>query len=173
MIDEIDRNILQLLQENARMSNAEIARRVEMVPSGVFERIRKLEARGMIRGYEPRLEPKELGFGLVAFIFVRAEESVGSSQAGARLAEIPEVQEVHHIAGEDCYLVKVRVADTEALGRLLRDRFGAVPEVRSTRTTIVLRTVKETAQLPLGAPPRKLATPTPPPSPDSRRETTE
>ena len=57
--------------------------------------------------------------------------------------------EVHHIAGEDCYLVKVRVADTEALGTLLRERFGAIGTVRSTRTTVVLSTLKETNLLPL------------------------
>lgn len=153
MIDEIDRAILRLLQENARMSNAEIARRVEMVPSAVFERIRKLEVRGVIQGYEPRLAPKELGLGLVAFIFVRADEKVGGMETGACLAQIPEVQEVHHVAGEDCYLVKVRVADTDALGRLLRESFGALNQVRSTRTTIVLSTLKETAQLPLGGAP--------------------
>ena len=56
---------------------------------------------------------------------------------------------VHHIAGEDCYLVKVRVADPEALGRLLRETFGAIEQVRSTRTTIVLSTIKETSRLPI------------------------
>jgi Lrp/AsnC family leucine-responsive transcriptional regulator len=63
------------------------------------------------------------------------------------LAAVPGVQEVHHVAGEDCYLLKVRVADTESLGRLLQERIGALPEVRSTRTTIVLNTVKETGRL--------------------------
>jgi Lrp/AsnC family leucine-responsive transcriptional regulator len=74
---------------------------------------------------------------------------VGERETAQRLADLPEVQEVHHIAGEDCYLVKVRARDTEALGRLLRERFGAVPSVRSTRTTIVLETVKESSRLPL------------------------
>jgi len=59
------------------------------------------------------------------------------------------VQEVHHIAGEDCYLVKVRTKDTEALGRLLREQFSAIPSVRSTRTTIVLNTLRETCEIPL------------------------
>ena len=152
MIDDIDRAILMLLQENARVSNAEIARRVEMVPSAVFERIRKLEARGLIRGYETRLSPKDLGLGLVAFIYVRGEERVGSMETGELLARIPEVQEVHHIAGEDCYLLKVRAADTDALGRLLREKIGALDQVRSTRTTIVLTTIKESGQLPIPEP---------------------
>jgi Lrp/AsnC family transcriptional regulator, leucine-responsive regulatory protein len=149
MIDEIDTGILTILQNNARTPNAEIARQLEMAPSAILERIRKLEARGVITGYETRLCPEALALGLVAFVFVRADERVGQAQAGAQLAAIPEVQEVHHVAGEDCYLVKVRVADTAALGRLLRERFGAIESVRSTRSTIVLTTLKETAQLPL------------------------
>jgi Lrp/AsnC family leucine-responsive transcriptional regulator len=122
-----------------------------MAPSAILERIRKLENRGLIRGYEARLDARALGLGLTAFVFVSASERVGSSDVGDALARVPEVQEVHHIAGEDCYLVKVRTASTEALGRLLRDQFGAIPEVRSTRTTIVLSTVKETGALPVPA----------------------
>jgi Lrp/AsnC family leucine-responsive transcriptional regulator len=82
---------------------------------------------------------------------VRAEERVGSDETAQALAAMPEVQEVHHIAGEDCFLVKVRAPDTDSLGILLRDRIGALPSVRSTRTTIVLRTVKEDPALPTGA----------------------
>jgi Lrp/AsnC family leucine-responsive transcriptional regulator len=149
MIDDIDGQILTIIQDNARTPNAEIARQVGMAPSAIFERIRKLEERGVIEEYEARLNPHALGLGLVAFVFVRAEEKVGSRQTGALLAEIPQVQEVHHIAGEDCYLVKVRARDTEALWEILRDRFGALEAVKSTRTTIVLETVKETARLPL------------------------
>lgn len=149
MIDEIDMQILTMLQENARTPNAEIARQVGMAPSAIFERIRKLEARGIIQGYEARLNPQALGLGLLAFVFVRADERVGSMDTGALLAKIPEVQEVHHITGEDCYLVKVRTANTEALGRLLRDHFGTIEAVRSTRTTIVLSTLAESAKLPL------------------------
>lgn len=148
MIDEIDRQILTIIRENARTSNAEIARRVGMAPSAIFERIRKLESRGIIEGYEARLNPQALGLGLLAFIFVRADERVGAMETGALMAEIPEVQEVHHIAGEDCYLVKVRVANTEALGRLLREQFGTIDAVRSTRTTIALSTIRESSQLP-------------------------
>ncbi len=151
MIDEKDAAILSLLQENGRISNAEIARRIDLVPSAVFERIRKLEARGAVRSYEARVDPRAVDLGLLAFIFVRSDERLGAPETAARLAAIPAVQEVHHIAGEDCYLAKVRVRDTEALGRLLRESFGAIPSVRATRTTIVLETVKESSRLPLPA----------------------
>ncbi len=149
MLDEIDRQILGLLQADARTSNAELARRVGMAPSGVLERVRKLEERGLIRGYEARLDPRKLDAGLLAFLFVRAEERVGESALGDALAAIPEVLEVHDVAGEDCYLIKVRVADVESLGRLLRERIGATPAIRSTRTTIVLRTIKESGMIPI------------------------
>ncbi|HEY1390661.1 MAG TPA: Lrp/AsnC family transcriptional regulator [Ktedonobacterales bacterium] len=149
MIDDIDGKILSILQNDARTSNAEIARRLAMAPSAILERIRKLETRGLIDGYEARLNPKALDVGLLAFIYVRADERIGSREIGDELAAIPEVQEVHHIAGEDCYLLKVRVADTNALSDLLRQRLGPIDAIRSTRTTIVLSTIKETAQIPL------------------------
>lgn len=149
VLDEIDRRILGMLQENARTSNAEIARSVGMAPSAVLERIRKLEERGVVEGYTARVNPRALGLGLTAFLFVRAEERPGAPEAGEIIAALPEVQEVHHVAGEDCFLVKVRVADTESLGRLLREGLGSLPTIRSTRTTIVLGTVKETTTLPV------------------------
>jgi Lrp/AsnC family leucine-responsive transcriptional regulator len=147
MLDPIDLRLLDLLQHDARISNAELARTIGMAPSAVLERVRKLEERRLIRGYEARLDPKALGAGLLAFIFVRADEGVGARQTTERLAQIPEVQEVHHIAGEDCFLLKVRVLDTEALSRLLQDQIGSISTIRSTRTTIVLRTEKESATI--------------------------
>lgn len=149
MIDSIDREILKILQDNARTSNAEIARQVGLAPSAVFERIRKLEERKVIRGYRAEISPKILGLAQLAFTFVRSNDRPGGVETGEKLAEIPEILEVHHVAGEDCFLIKARARDAEALGRLLRERLGAVATISSTRTTIVLETVKETAALPL------------------------
>lgn len=147
MFDDVDLQILTILQDDARASNAAIARRIGMAPSAVLERIRKLEKRGAIAGYETRLAPASLGQGLLAFVFVRSSEHVAGEQTGRALAAIPEVQEVHHVAGEDCYLVKVRAAGPEALGRLLRHTFGEIPSVASTRSTIVLETLVEHSRL--------------------------
>jgi Lrp/AsnC family leucine-responsive transcriptional regulator len=149
MIDGTDRTILMMLQENARVSNAEIARQVEMAPSAVLERIRKLEDRGVIKGYAAHLDPRALGQGLLAYVLVRTDSGAWQAETAAKIAALPEVQEVHHIAGEDCFLVKVRTRDTAALGSLLRDRVSAIEAVRSTRTTIVLDTVKETTEIDL------------------------
>jgi Lrp/AsnC family leucine-responsive transcriptional regulator len=152
MIDATDAEILKILQSNARTSNAEIARQVDLAPSAVFERIRKLEERGVIEGYAARVDPKAVDLPLLAFVFVRADDKPGADRTAARVAAIPEVLEVHHVAGEDCFLAKVRAADTEALGRLLRDRLGSIDSITSTRTTIVLGTVKETSAVPIGMP---------------------
>jgi Lrp/AsnC family leucine-responsive transcriptional regulator len=122
-----------------------------MAPSAVFDRIRKLEDRGVIREFTVRVNPAALGLELLAFVFVRTSDRVWSTDTEQAIACLPEVQEVHHIAGEDCFLVKVRAANTEALGRFLREKLGAIEKVRSTRTTIVLTTVKESGRLPLPA----------------------
>jgi Lrp/AsnC family leucine-responsive transcriptional regulator len=148
-LDELDLSILRILQGDAHTPNVEIARRIRMAPSATLGRIRKLERRGIIRAYPTRLDPTALGLDLLAFVFVRTSGRVGETKTGRRLAAIPGVQEVHHIAGEDCFLVKVRAANPEALGELLRTRFGALPEVTSTRTTIVLETIEETSNLPV------------------------
>lgn len=148
MIDNIDKKILKILQKNARISNADIARSIGMAPSAILERIRKLEAKKVIEGYELRINPLSLGLGLTTFILLRTEESVGSHETGKKLASIPEVQEIHHIAGDYCYILKARVADTEALGALLK-KFGSFPEVSDTRTTLVLKSIKDSLQLPL------------------------
>ena len=148
-LDDIDRTILELLQENARIANAEIARRVDLAPSAVFQRIRKLEESGVIRGYHARLDPKALGHGLMAFVMLRTGEGARGPVMREKLSAIDDIVEVHRVVGEDCFFLKVRVADTEALGNLLDDDIQSIPEVASTRTTIVVQTAKETYALPV------------------------
>ena len=149
MIDSIDLKILNILQNNSRTSNVDIARDLEMVPSAILERIRKLEERGLITGYSASINPHEIGLGLLVFLFIRTDEKVGEIEVAKLLAKIPEVLEVHHVAGEDCYLIKLRVKDTGHLSKVMRERFGQIHSIRSTRTTIVLETIKETSRLPL------------------------
>jgi Lrp/AsnC family leucine-responsive transcriptional regulator len=148
-LDETDLLILSMLQENARVSNTEIARRAGMVPSGILERLRKLEKQKVILKYETRVDSRALGLGLIAYVFVKVEGQNAGLDTAAQLAKIPEVQEVHNVAGEDCYLIKIRVADPQQLGHILRDKVRAIPSVSSTRSTIVLDTFKETSAIPL------------------------
>lgn len=151
MIDDIDLQILEILQEKARIPNAEVARQVGMAPSAVLERIRKLESQGIISGYEVRLNPEHFGQKLSAFIFVEANHG-DNCALPEELAGVTGVQEVHQIAGWDGYLLKLRVADTETLGRILRDEIAGIRGVRATRTQVVLATLKETRRVALTPP---------------------
>lgn len=147
-LDNTDLQILGLMQSNARISNADLARELNMAPSAVLERVKKLEQKGVIRGYTAQIDPGAIQQKLLAFIFIRSSEGFTCcGDTSQLLAQIPEVQEVHHIAGEDCYLIKVRTADSASLMHLMRNSLQKIPKISSTKTTIVLETVKEQQQL--------------------------
>lgn len=149
MIDEISLEILKILQEKARVPNVEVSRQVGLAPSAVLERIRKMEKQGVIDGYEVRLNPGRFASSQIAFVQVMVREQPGNPPIGEQLAAIAQVQEVHYIAGEDCYLIKIRAADTVELGRLLRSQVAGIAGVIATRTAPVLATYKETARIPI------------------------
>jgi Lrp/AsnC family leucine-responsive transcriptional regulator len=152
VLDVIDLQILRLMQENARISNVDMAKKLEMAPSAVLERVKKLEQKKIIQHYTTRISSAAVGQKLLAFIFIRTSDGFGSSVTGVELAKIPQVQEVHNIAGEDCYLVKVRTADSAELMSLMRAEFARIPTIQSTKTTIVLETVKEEQKLMITVP---------------------
>ncbi len=147
MINEIDAKILKILQKNSRTTNAEIARQVKMAPSAVLERIRRLEQKKIIKKYTAQIDPKEVDRGLLAFIQVTAKGQIVDQKTAKEISKIPEVLEVHIVAGEDSFLVKVRAANTDALTQLLRTKFSTIGSIRTTNTTIVLETIKETVEL--------------------------
>jgi len=147
MIDNVDIKILNIIQNHGRISNAELARQLDLAPSGVLERVKKLEKKGIISGYEVRLDAEKLGLSITAFIQVLSSDTVGSTEVGKQLAQIPEIQEVHWIAGDYNYLVKTRLRNAADLTGLLK-KFGIIPGLRDTRTILVLETLKETQTIP-------------------------
>jgi Lrp/AsnC family leucine-responsive transcriptional regulator len=143
--DVLDRQILRLLRQDGRMSVASIAKEIGLSGPSVHERIRKLEQRGIIAGYTAVLEPRLLNRPHVAFVMVTLSEGnefAIDDPIVARICEEPDVLEFHRIAGEDCYLVKVRSATNKDLEELLR-RIRKIRGVARTRTTIVLSTELE------------------------------
>lgn len=146
-LDKTDLHILQKMQSNSRISNVELARELEMAPSAVLERVKKLEQKKVITQYTTNIDPDFLDQKLLAFIFIKAADGLGCSTTGQALAKISEVQEVHQIAGEDCYLVKIRTNDSSTLMALMRNKFSKIPNILSTKTVIVLETVKEDQKL--------------------------
>ncbi len=148
VLDSINLKILNILQEKARIPNVEVSRQVGLAPSAVLERIRKLEKRGIIDGYEVRLNPERFNSAQVAFVHIKTS-AAATDQVGVQLARIPEIQEVHFVSGSDCYLIKVRCADTISLGQVLQKKIITIAGVLSTSTETVLSTVKETSRIPL------------------------
>jgi Lrp/AsnC family leucine-responsive transcriptional regulator len=148
-LDQIDFKILNYLQSDAGIANAALAKKVGMAPSAVLERVKKLEKKGIIEGYTTRIKPEALNLKLLAFIFVKSSEGPGNLSVAKQLIKLPEVLELHNIAGEDCYLVKIRTQDPQTLVQLMRDKFSKIAGILSTKTTIVLETLKETNYLPV------------------------
>jgi len=118
-----------------------------MAPSAILERVKKLEQKEVILKYSAKINPAAVDQKLLSFIFIKANDIIGEQTVGLALAEIPEVQEVHDIAGDDGYLIKVRTADSTGLVDLMRNTLSKVEGIISTRTTIVLQTVKEDQQV--------------------------
>ena len=145
-LDDIDLKILGLLQRDARMTNAAIATEVGLTAPSVFERIRKLEQRGVIRGYTVTLDPAALGKVLTAFIRVTVEEDENYEAGVEAIGADPDVLECYHVAGEDCLIIKTRVADPAELERLLK-RIRSRVTVQRSVTMIALAAYKEDAPL--------------------------
>jgi Lrp/AsnC family leucine-responsive transcriptional regulator len=120
-----------------------------MAPSAVLERVRKLEQKGIILGYPTRINPEALNLHLLAFIFIKSSEGPGKAAVAIQLAKLPEILDLHHIAGEDCYIAKVRTKDPLSLVQFMRDKFSRIKGILNTKTTIVLETVKEDNHLPI------------------------
>lgn len=142
-LDATDLKIMRLMQDNARINNADIARELGMAPSGILERVKKLENKQVILAYHAKINPMAVGQKLLSYMFIKTVDIIGDETVGRQLAEIPEVLEVHDIAGEDGYLIKVRTSDNQGLVELMRQHLSKIGGITSTRTTIVLQTIKE------------------------------
>jgi len=143
MIDAIDREILAILLEDAATSKADIARRLGLAASAVSERVRRMEAERVIQGYEVRIDPRAVGQPLLAFVFVTDAKPSQGFDTAAALSNVTGLEELHKIAGDDCYLLKIRAAGTEALNQIIEQEINPVPSVTRVRTTIVLKPVAE------------------------------
>jgi Lrp/AsnC family leucine-responsive transcriptional regulator len=137
------------LQTAARESWTRLGEILGVTGPAAAERVRRLEERGVIRGYATLLDPEAVGARLTAFVAVTLEHPKYRRAFLKRVEALAEVQECHHVAGDDDYLLKVRCSGTGHLDRVLSDELKGVPGVLRTRTTIVLGTVKETTVLPL------------------------
>mgnify|MGYP001327277429 CR=1 FL=1 len=142
-MDVIDSRLIDLLQENGRATQLELAKAVGLSQPAVAERIRKLEDRGVITGYTARIDAIKLGLDLTAFIGVGIEHPKFFDGFTKKVMGLEEVLECHRVAGEDSYLLKVKTRNTRSLDRLLVEVLRTIPGVTRTHTTIVLSSIKE------------------------------
>ncbi|MGY1745877.1 Lrp/AsnC family transcriptional regulator [Blastococcus sp. SYSU D00695] len=138
---DVDRALLAALARDGRASYTELAERVGLSVSAVHQRVRRLEQRGLITGYRACVDAAGLGLGLTAFVAITPIDVDRAEEAPGKLAHLPAIEACHSVAGAESYLLKVRVASTQALEELLRD-IRSLANV-STRTTVVLSTVFE------------------------------
>lgn len=148
-LDTVDLTILSLLQADARMQNTVLAKELGMAPSAALERVRKLEEKGVIQSYSTIINPVDVNLKLLAFIFIKSSTGPGNLAVGEHLKKMPEVLELHNIAGDDCYIIKVRTTDPQSLAQFMRNKLGKIHGIISTKSTIVLETLKEDNYLPI------------------------
>ena len=140
-MEDLDRQIVELLVKDGRMSYTDLGRATGLSTSAVHQRVRRLEQRGVIRGYAAIVDPDSVGLPLTAFISVTPFDPSAPDDIADRLADVPEIEACHSVAGDENYILKVRAATPVELEDLLariRSRAGA-----STRTTVVLSTPYE------------------------------
>ena len=149
MLDEGDRRILRILQQDGRITNQELAARCAMSPSACLERMRRLRERGYIRGYAALLDADKLGQGFLVFVEVMLERTTGDvfRKFSECVADRPEILECHMVAGGFDYLLKLRTRDMAEYRRFLVEVLAELPGVRETRTYTVMEEVKSSTAL--------------------------
>lgn len=148
-LDRIDRNILKELQNDGRLSNVELSRRVGLSPTPCLERVKRLERQGFIQGYTAIINPRYLGAALLVFVEVTLERTSSEvfDQFNLAVQKLDIIQECHLVSGDFDYLLKTRVADMSAYRELLGETLLRLPGVKETRTYVVMEEVKSVSKV--------------------------
>ena len=150
-LDETDYEILRLLQANGRITNADLAKKVDLSPPSVLQRVRALEKAGLIRGYFAHLDAERLGLKITAWVQISL--SLHQEQAIERfrraVSDLPEVQECYHVSGDSDFLLKVTVRDMKQYEGFIRERLARIKGVGKIQSSFVYATNKHSSQLPI------------------------
>jgi Lrp/AsnC family leucine-responsive transcriptional regulator len=150
-LDAFDRKILAALVENARATNVEIAEKVGLSEAPCLRRIRRMEAEGVIRGYAARLDPEAIGVGFVAYVTLVLDYLTASTaeEFVQRMAEIPEIVSCYIVSGGYDAILHVAARDSASYSDIVFDKLRRIPGVKDVRSSFVMRTIKESAGLPI------------------------
>ena len=151
-LDSIDKKILAVLQAEGRVTNVDLARRVDLTAPPCLRRVRALEEDGVIRGYHADLDPSKLGFAITVFAMVslrsQAEEDLRAFEA--HIKALPEVRECHMLNGEIDFILKIVSKDLQSFQEFLTSKLTPAPNVASVKTSLTIRTAKQEPGVPLG-----------------------
>ncbi len=150
-LDRIDLRILKELQQNGRISNVELSRKVGLSTTPCLERVKRLEQRGYISGYRAILNPEQLGAGLLVYAEIRLAHTAGNvfEEFKKAVQELPHILECHLVSGDFDYLIKARVGDMKAYRELLGESLLKLPGVSASRSYMVMEEVKDGSPLPV------------------------
>lgn len=150
-LDELDKSLLRALQANGRISNVELARKINLSPPAVHSRLKRLEQEGYIRQYSAVVDHEKAGYDLECYIQIGLQTPQSIQVEGFREAmrNMPEVQECHHITGEYDYILKVVLKNRKYLEDFILNKISSIPGVARIHTNLVLAEVKSTTALPL------------------------
>ncbi len=151
VLDRTDKKILECLQADGRISNVQLARKVNLTPTPCIERVKRLERQGYIRGYTAILDPALVNASLLVFVeIVLSKTSPGAFRKFREEARrLPEIMDCHLVSGNFDYLIKARVSDMKAYRELLGEKILSLPGVNASRSYVVMEEIKETLTLPL------------------------
>ena len=148
-LNETDYKIIQQLMVQGRITWSELAGILELSAPAAADRVRRLEEKGVIQSYKAQINPESIGCHLTAFIAVTLEHPRHRAAFLQTIQDLPQIQDCHHVTGDDDYLLKIRCRHTKDLEHLITHQLKTLPGILRTRTTIVLSTLKETSDLPL------------------------
>jgi len=150
-LDEVDVQLLSLLQQDGRITNADLAKSVGLSPPSVLQRVRVLEKAGLIKGYFGILDAEKLGLRItaLAMISLSLHQEQPIERFRRSVNEIPEVLECYHVSGEFDFLLKIVVKDIRSYEQLIRERLSKIKGIQQIKTSFVLATTKHTTQIPL------------------------
>ncbi len=150
-LDSIDRKILEILQSNAKITNAQLSKDIGLSPAPTLERVKKLEESGIIQSYHAQLNRDKVGLGVTTFVMISltGHKKDVTDAFVTQINNIPEVIECHHITGEGDFLLKVIAKDISSYQKLMLEKINEIDEVASTKTMVILSTFKESKVLPI------------------------
>ena len=150
-LEQIDRKVLEILQSNAKITNAQLSKEIGLSPAPTLERVKKLEHAGIIKSYHAQLDPEKVGLGVSTFVQVSlvGHKKVLTDSFVQKVNAIPDIIECHHITGTGDFLIKVISKDISSYQKLMLETINEIEEVANTQTMVILSTFKESKILPL------------------------